>query len=740
MEEGGCGRAAGGSRVAYRMFGPESGKTPICLRSAAGLLLIAAVATGCPGDDVPVGDETGSTSTGDPTTSPDTMSSTATASTSGPATSSSSSTTLDTDTTVDPTSSSSTDASSSETAEPTETSATTMVEESESSGGPSDTCPYGELVVPGTLSTSTLGQDSEFSSTCGGTGIGDVSYLLTAQETGLYVIDTAGSAIDTILAVYDGECDGRLIVCNNDDPDLGLRSRVSLELTEGQTVTVVVDGYGIGGGAVTINAAYFSGTCSNGDLGNTVPYSTSGSTAAGDNTMEGSCGGGSANDHAFTYTAPVAGTYTFDTEGSDFDTVLYVRSTCESGELACNDNGPSGETSRVSVVLDAGQEVVVVVDGAGFESGNFDLNIEVCPNVDIGSTVPQSYVGSTAGGTDQAAGSCGFNGGAPDVAHAFTAPATNTYVFDTNGSSYDTRLYAFQGSACSGTSLGCNDDGGDGNASLLVLELDEGEVVTLVVDGYNGQSGSYMLNVSSPVCGNGTLDPFESCEDTNLGGQTCVSLGAGVGGVLACTENCTFDTSGCTSCGDNLVNGSDVCDGVALDAMKCEDVGWAGGSLDCVGDCGSFDVSECSNDVIAVCSQPDADISSNLPTTLDTIDVGAMGTIVDVDLFLDISHTYAADLDIILLADDLGLSNTIVMDVCLGPNDVWAFFNDEASAVPGANCTEPFAIEGNLQPQSPLSVYDGNEVNGSWTLSVTDDANIDDGTLNEWCLYFTLAP
>jgi hypothetical protein len=48
------------------------------------------------------------------------------------------------------------------------------------------------------------------------------------------------------------------------------------------------------------------------------------------------------------------------------------------------------------------------------------------------------------------------------------------------------------------------------------------------------------------LCGDGVVDPGEECDGNDLGGNDCVSLGFS-GGVLACTNGCTFDTSGCIS-------------------------------------------------------------------------------------------------------------------------------------------------------------------------------------------------
>ncbi len=47
-------------------------------------------------------------------------------------------------------------------------------------------------------------------------------------------------------------------------------------------------------------------------------------------------------------------------------------------------------------------------------------------------------------------------------------------------------------------------------------------------------------------CGNGTIELGEQCDQSNLNGQTCTTLGQGfVAGTLRCGPYCTFDTSTC---------------------------------------------------------------------------------------------------------------------------------------------------------------------------------------------------
>jgi hypothetical protein len=50
------------------------------------------------------------------------------------------------------------------------------------------------------------------------------------------------------------------------------------------------------------------------------------------------------------------------------------------------------------------------------------------------------------------------------------------------------------------------------------------------------------------VCGNGELEPGESCDGADFGGQTCLDFGC-EGGTLTCAGDCTeVDTSSCTGC------------------------------------------------------------------------------------------------------------------------------------------------------------------------------------------------
>lgn len=258
-----------------------------------------------------------------------------------------------------------------------------------------------------------------------------------------------------------------------------------------------------GGGALSCLgncSGYDDGGCAcfDEDLGtNTGPSVTSGDTTGDDDDLQPSCGGASGNDRVIEFTATGAGTYTFDTFGSGYDTKIALYSDC-STELACNDDF-GGLQSQLELDMNANQTVLVVVDGYGANEGPWVLNIAApgaafpCQDQDIGGAIGAGVAaGNTGVADDDLDPSCGL-GNAADQAIRFTAPAAGQYTFDTFGSGYDTVLSVW--SDCATETL-CNDDTG-GLQSQVVLDLAQGQAVLVLVDGYNGASGNWVLNISA---------------------------------------------------------------------------------------------------------------------------------------------------------------------------------------------------------------------------------------------------
>lgn len=103
----------------------------------------------------------------------------------------------------------------------------------------------------------------------------------------------------------------------------------------------------------------------------------------------------------------------------------------------------------------------------------------------------------------------------------------------------------------------------------------------------------------------------------------------------------------------------------------------------------------------------------------------------DVNVTLDIEHTYDADLTIKLISPDG--TEVMLADRVGGSGDNFTntTFDDQAS-VPIENGTAPFS--GTFRPSGNLSDFEGQSTLGDWTLSILDNANQDGGNLNYWSL------
>lgn len=101
----------------------------------------------------------------------------------------------------------------------------------------------------------------------------------------------------------------------------------------------------------------------------------------------------------------------------------------------------------------------------------------------------------------------------------------------------------------------------------------------------------------SQSCGNSLVEGSEICD---LSSQVCTA--DGYSGSQMCNAQCSGYSSCVTtqSCGDGIVNGDEVCDGSALGGASCLSRGYDSGSLLCNVNCLSYDESGCSNDVVNV--------------------------------------------------------------------------------------------------------------------------------------------
>ena len=107
-------------------------------------------------------------------------------------------------------------------------------------------------------------------------------------------------------------------------------------------------------------------------------------------------------------------------------------------------------------------------------------------------------------------------------------------------------------------------------------------------------------------------------------------------------------------------------------------------------------------------------------TTTSTIEVNDAYCIGDVDLELDLSHTYIGDL-IIEVTSPEGTTVRLHDRNGGGDDDIMTTYDDDGEGT---------------TPDGPgiLADFDGEIVTGTWTMTVSDNAGADTGTLNSWSL------
>lgn len=104
---------------------------------------------------------------------------------------------------------------------------------------------------------------------------------------------------------------------------------------------------------------------------------------------------------------------------------------------------------------------------------------------------------------------------------------------------------------------------------------------------------TYDLSGCSQTCGDDVKNGPERCDGTDLGGADCTAAGFYTG-TLACNAQCGFNTAACTQhCGDGVANGPELCDGSDLAGADCTDAGFYAGTLACNSRCG-FNTASCS--------------------------------------------------------------------------------------------------------------------------------------------------
>ena len=127
---------------------------------------------------------------------------------------------------------------------------------------------------------------------------------------------------------------------------------------------------------------------------------------------------------------------------------------------------------------------------------------------------------------------------------------------------------------------------------------------------------------------------------------------------------------------------------------------------------------------------PDGTGANSPGTPLESIiNIPNAATISDVNISIDISHTYIQDLVISLISPN----NTEVIlfsRECNAEDNIAVTYDDDAADK--ITCASP--VTGSAIPTNPLSDFNLENSSGDWTLKIIDYYNVDIGTLNNWSI------
>lgn len=132
------------------------------------------------------------------------------------------------------------------------------------------------------------------------------------------------------------------------------------------------------------------------------------------------------------------------------------------------------------------------------------------------------------------------------------------------------------------------------------------------------------------------------------------------------------------------------------------------------------------------CSSTTPVAISDFQNTYDQILVESTGTVMDVNVNLDITHARTGELRLILTSPDGTVAMLSDRNGGSGSNYTNTTFDDQAelAITQGA---PPFT--GRFRPQMALSTFNGKPVSGNWQMRIHDGGAGNTGTLNSWCLH-----
>ena len=225
----------------------------------------------------------------------------------------------------------------------------------------------------------------------------------------------------------------------------------------------------------------------------------------------------SGDEIVYSYTPTTTGSYILNGTESYGDPDFYIMNTC--GCNGTNIYGSCWNNGDISVALTASTTYYFIVDNySAVNTAQYSIKIsgtagspvnESCASAINVLPLPVSgtpYATSgTLGITDDCSGTPYF-----DVFYKITPSCSGDYTFDMGNSNGDTYMNIYQGTCCSGTLIGYDDDSYGSLDPLITVTLTSATTYYIECGSYSssGMSGSsYNFNVSTTCSGGGCTPP-----------------------------------------------------------------------------------------------------------------------------------------------------------------------------------------------------------------------------------------
>jgi hypothetical protein len=315
-----------------------------------------------------------------------------------------------------------------------------------------------------------------------------------APSSGIHTLSTAGSSFDTTLAVYRGSDLGNLVLVGANDDLNGLQSAVTLAAEISVSYLVQVDGYGGSEGDVELNYP--------------APGTIAGAPVIISHPRQITVIEGEPLDLSVTAQGQIPFSYEWYKDG-----VLLPSSNASVLRIAS------------STEADSGQYFVKVINALGSATSNTALvrvdKVGINPDNDAyaQAQVLPGAQGALSASNRRATGEAlepdhgGVSAPLASLWYRWTAPADGRFSVDTQGSDFDTVLAAYSGNRLDAlVEQGSNDDH-DGLQSALDIQVGQGEVLYIAVDGYDDSVGEVQLNYALSVVTVPVNDDFAASEE-----------------------------------------------------------------------------------------------------------------------------------------------------------------------------------------------------------------------------------